>query len=142
MRTLAIVFALAVLAAAGAWVMAGRAEGPVIEVTEPAVVGQTGRMSVAVDAPGGALTRLEVHLEQEGTRTPLFVLSGENELALNRVSDDRVVLSQPLGKREVPELRAGAATLVVTAARPVLFGYREAETVTSREFEVRLAPPQ
>jgi len=142
MRTIAIVFALAVLAAAGAWVMAGRAEGPVVEITEPAIVGQTGRLNVVIGAPGGALTRLEVHVEQEGVTTPLFALSAENDLVLSRVSDDQVVLSQPLGKRDVPDLRAGTATVHVTAARPVLFGYREAETTTSREFEVRLAPPQ
>ncbi|HEX6992671.1 MAG TPA: M23 family metallopeptidase [Gammaproteobacteria bacterium] len=142
MRTLAIVFALAVLAAAGAWVMAGRAEGPVVEITEPAVVGQTGRLSVAVDAPGGALTRFEVYVEQEGVRTPVFVLDAQNEVALDRVGEDRVVLSQPLGKRDFPELRAGTATVHVTAARPVLFGYREAETTASREFDVRLTPPQ
>src|SRR5690606_38945223 len=41
-----------------------------------------------------------------------------------------------------PELRAGTATVVVTAARPVLFGYREAEAVASSDFEVRLTPPQ
>jgi len=142
MRTLAIVFALAVLAAAGAWVIAGRAEGPVVEITEPAIVGQVGRLSIAVDTPGGALTRFEVHVEQEGVRTPVFVLGPENELALDRVADDRVVLSQPLGKRDFPDLRAGTATVHVTAARPVLFGYREAETTASREFEVRLTPPQ
>src|SRR5690606_11775452 len=138
----AIVFALAVLAAAGAWVMAGRAEGPVVEITEPAVVGQTGRLSIAIDTPGGALTRLDVHVEQDGLRIPVFVLAADNDLALDRVGDDQVVLAQPLGKRDLPDLRAGTATVHVTAARPVLFGYREAETTTSREFEVRLAPPQ
>lgn len=142
MRTIAIVFALAVLGAAGAWVMAGRAEGPVVEITEPAIVGQTGRLSVAVDTPGGALTRFEVHIDQDGVRTPLFALSSGDDSALGRVSDDRVVFARPLGKRDVPELRAGSATVVVTAARPVLFGYREAETVASREFEVRLTAPQ
>ncbi len=142
MRTLAIVFALAVLAAAGAWVMAGRAEGPVVEITEPAVVGQTGRLSIAIDTPGGALTRLDVHVEQDGLRIPVFVLAADNDLALDRVGEDHVVLSQPLGKRDFPDLRAGTATLHVTAARPVLFGYREAETTASREFEVRLTPPQ
>src|SRR5690606_36446748 len=52
------------------------------------------------------------------------------------------VLARSLGKQDVPELRAGPATVVVTAARPVLFGYREAETTASHEFEVRLTPPQ
>ncbi|MFS8608285.1 MAG: M23 family metallopeptidase, partial [Gammaproteobacteria bacterium] len=142
MRIVAIVIALAVLGAAGAWVMAGRAEGPRIEITEPDVVGQIGRVAIAVDTPGGALTRLDVHIEQDGATVPFFSLAEAGDAPLTRAGENRVVLERPLGKRHVPELRAGAAKVVVTAARPVLFGYREAESVASREFEVRLAPPQ
>jgi murein DD-endopeptidase MepM/ murein hydrolase activator NlpD len=141
MRTIAFILALAVLGTVGAWVMAGRAEGPAIEITEPAIVGQTGRLTVAVDAPGGALTRFEVMIEQDGVSVPLFVL-GANDEGLHHAGDGRVVLSRPLGKRDVPDLRAGSANVIVTAARPVLFGYREAESAASREFEVRLSPPQ
>lgn len=141
MRILAVVLALAVLGTAGAWVLAGRAEGPAIDITEPAVVGQVGRLTVAVDTPGGALTRLAARVEQDGVSVPLFTLD-EGGDALSRAGDHRVVLSLPLGRRSVPELRAGQAKVVVTAARPVLFGYREVAAEVSREFEVRLAPPQ
>lgn len=142
MRIVAIVIALAVLAAAGAWITAGRAEGPVIEIVEPDIVGQIGRFAVAVDTPGGALVRLEVHIEQNDAVVPLFSLDRDGAEALTRAGEDRVVLERPLGKRDVPELRAGAAKVVVTAARPVLFGYREAESSASHEFDVRLTPPQ
>ena len=142
MRIVAIVIALAVLAAAGAWITAGRAEGPVIEIVEPDIVGQIGRFAVAVDTPGGALVRLEVHIEQNDAVVPLFSLDRDGAEALTRAGEDRVVLERPLGKRDVPELRAGAAKVVVTAARPVLFGYREAESSASHEIDVRLTPPQ
>lgn len=141
MRILAVVLALAVLGTVGAWVVAGRAEGPAIDITEPAIVGQVGRLTVAIDTPGGTLTRLTATLEQEGVSVPLFTLDPSSD-ALTRAGDDRVVLSLPLGRRSVPELRAGKAKVIVTAARPVLFGYREAGAEASHEFEVRLAPPQ
>ena len=141
MRILLAVIVIAALGAAGAFLLAGRAEGPVIEISEPAAVGQTGRLTVAVDTPGGALTRLDVALEQDGLAVPLFSLEDGAD-NLTRPGEDRVVLSRPLGKQQIPELRAGSATLVVTASRPVLFGYREAEASQSHNFEVQLTPPR
>jgi murein DD-endopeptidase MepM/ murein hydrolase activator NlpD len=38
-------------------------------------------------------------------------------------------------------LREGQATILVSAVRPVLFGYREARTTSEHEIEVRLRPP-
>ena len=140
MRILVAVIIIATLGAVGAWILAGRAEGPVIEISEPAVVGQTGRLTLAVDTPGGALTRLDVVLEQDGLSVPLFSLADGAD-GLERPDQDRLVLSQPLGKQRIPELRAGSATLLVTASRPVLFGYREAETSQTHNIEVHLTPP-
>jgi murein DD-endopeptidase MepM/ murein hydrolase activator NlpD len=37
---------------------------------------------------------------------------------------------------------AGPATLTITAARPVLFGWREAETTVTQDLTVRLEPPR
>ncbi|HEX7082328.1 MAG TPA: M23 family metallopeptidase [Gammaproteobacteria bacterium] len=141
MKILIAVVVIAVFGVVGAWIWAGSAEGPVIEITEPAVVGQTGQLAVAVQTPGGALTRLEARLEQDELSVPLFTLA-EDADRLERPAEDRVVLTGPLGKQQVPELREGKATIVVTAARPVLFGYREAESTASREIEVRLTPPR
>src|SRR5258705_11016661 len=47
-----------------------------------------------------------------------------------------------IGKRVIPELRAGPARIVVHAARPVLRGYRQLATETTRDVQVRLEPPQ
>jgi murein DD-endopeptidase MepM/ murein hydrolase activator NlpD len=41
----------------------------------------------------------------------------------------------------MPQLEAGNARIVVTASRPVLFGYRRVSSTASREVAVRLAPP-
>jgi murein DD-endopeptidase MepM/ murein hydrolase activator NlpD len=142
MRKLLIIVALLVLGAVGAWIWAGRAEGPVIAVTEPAVVGQTGRLALTVDTPGGRLNRFDVTLEQDGVTVPVFSLTADGSERLLRADDDRLVLTQPLGKRHIPELKAGEATIHVTAARPVLFGYREAETALAHSLDVNLTPPR
>ena len=127
--------------AAALWVNAGRAEGPLIEITGPAVIGQTGEISVAVTAPGGALTALVVNLVQGDTTTQVFNLTPETNAELS-TSGDRVSVTRPTGKRLVPNLKAGSAQITVSAVRPVLFGYRQAASTASRELEVRLAPPQ
>ena len=42
----------------------------------------------------------------------------------------------------MPELQAGPARIVVRAARPVLYGMRQAESEATRDVEVRLEPPR
>lgn len=133
-----------VLIAAGAgtaWVMAGRAPGPVIDITEPDVVGQTGRLALSVEAPGGDLTTLEVVLEQDGSTTPLFNLA-DGGGRLVEADENRVRLTLPLGREQHPDLSQGEASVSVRAVRPVLFGYREAESEASHGFEVDLQPPR
>jgi murein DD-endopeptidase MepM/ murein hydrolase activator NlpD len=141
---LKLLIALAVLGAAGvgtAWVMAGRAPGPVIEITEPEAVGQIGELVAAIDAPSGVLNVVEVRLEQDGASWPVFSLPGADEAALVPVGEDRVSLRAELGKRRFADLKQGPARVTVRAVRPVLFGYREAETIAEHEFEVTLRPP-
>jgi murein DD-endopeptidase MepM/ murein hydrolase activator NlpD len=140
-KLLAIVFVL-VIAVAVAWFNAGRADGPVITISEPALVGQIGRLNLTVTAPRARLTRLDVVLEQGDTRTPLFSLDGDPAAELVVLDADSVRLTRPIGRGDLPELRSGTARITVRAVRPVLFGYREAATSASHEFEVRLIPPQ
>jgi murein DD-endopeptidase MepM/ murein hydrolase activator NlpD len=125
-----------------AWVSAGRAPGPVIDILEPTVIGQTGTLSLAVDTPDGALNRLDVTLEQGGMKTAVFTLTADNGSELTRESSERLRLTRPIGKQQFAELKAGTAKINVVAVRPVLFGYREAESAASRDIEVRLTPPQ
>jgi hypothetical protein len=129
--------------AAAAWVMAGRAEGPVIEIAEPTeAIGQLGRLVLNIDSPGGKLSALEVSLEQKGTRLPLLNTVDADIEKLPRDENGRIRVERPIGKRKFPELQSGDARIVVNAVRPVLFGYRTAASTASRDIQVSLAPPQ
>jgi murein DD-endopeptidase MepM/ murein hydrolase activator NlpD len=139
-KILLVLIALGV-GAAVAWVNAGRAAGPTIEITGPDVVGQTGEISVAVVAPRAALLRLDVSLTQEGATTPVFSLTPENAADL-AVAGDRASITRPMGKKTVATLKQGKAEVTVTAVRPVLFGLREASSSATRSIDVRLSPPQ
>jgi murein DD-endopeptidase MepM/ murein hydrolase activator NlpD len=142
MRILLILIVLLGLGAGAAWYFAGRAAGPAIEIAQPAkAVGQIGELVVNVDTPGGQLVRLDISLEQSGRRLPLFSLS-EGAAQLTREGNDRLRVTRAIGKRQIPELESGKARIVVTAVRPVLFGYREIESTAARDMEVRLIPPQ
>ncbi|HZF30083.1 MAG TPA: M23 family metallopeptidase [Gammaproteobacteria bacterium] len=136
-----IVIILLGVGAAAAWVMAGSANGPVIEITGPATIGQTGEIDVSVTTPRAALKRFDVSIVQGGTSTTLFSLTPGNAAEL-QADGDRVTLKRPAGKRTTPELKHGTAQVTVTAIRPVLFGFREAASTMSRGVEVNLNPPQ
>ena len=136
-----IVLILLGVGAAAAWVTAGNSEGPVIQITGPATIGQTGKIEVAVSTPRAALTRLDVSLAQGGESTPVFTLTPDTASSL-QTQGDRVTLERPAGKRSIPALKQGAAEISVTAVRPVLFGFREAASTVTRAIEVNLNPPQ
>jgi murein DD-endopeptidase MepM/ murein hydrolase activator NlpD len=141
MRTFFVLVILLALGAGGAWYWAGRAPGPTIEIAQPTVIGQTGSLTVNIDTPNGKLRSVEIALEQGGKRIPVFNVQADGTAKLPREGDKRVRVTRSLGKQLFPELQAGGARVVVTAVRPVLFGYREASTSTSRDIEVRLTPP-
>jgi murein DD-endopeptidase MepM/ murein hydrolase activator NlpD len=136
-----VVLVLLGAGAAALWVNAGRAEGPLIEITGPEVIGQTGEVTVVVTAPSGTLSGLVVNLVQGDTTTPLFNLTPESAGELS-ITGDRVSITRPTGKRLVPELKTGAAEITVAAVRPVLFGLRQATSMATRGVEIRLTPPQ
>jgi murein DD-endopeptidase MepM/ murein hydrolase activator NlpD len=127
--------------AAALWVNAGKAEGPAIEIGGSPLLGQTGEVAVKVTAPGGELSGLSVTLVQGDSATPLFELTPTTAAGLT-VAGDEVSVSRPAGKRALPDLKAGAAEIKVTAVRPVLFGLRQAAATATRAVDVRLAPPQ
>jgi murein DD-endopeptidase MepM/ murein hydrolase activator NlpD len=142
MRRLFALVVILALIAGGAWFAAGRAAGPVVEIAQPSkLIGQTGELNVVIDSPT-TLKTLDVALEQDGQRTPLFSLPGDNSAKLTQESDRRVRLTRPIGKRAVPQLKAGKARIIVNTTRPVLFGYREVASSASKDFEVRLTPPR
>jgi hypothetical protein len=68
-KLITLLIALAI-GAGVAWVMAGRAPGPVIEIREPSAVGQIGTLVLAVEAPHGTLDRLDVASSRAARRRP------------------------------------------------------------------------
>ena len=142
-RILLVIVIVGVVAFAGAWFWAGRADGPTIEIRQPTkFIGQTGTLDLLVQAPSGKLTRVDATIEQNGKAFQVYALEPRKAPADSESADERLFVSKPIGKSTVPELAAGPARLVVRAARPVLFGLREAETVTSKDVQVRLEPPR
>jgi murein DD-endopeptidase MepM/ murein hydrolase activator NlpD len=139
-KLIAAVIVLA-LAAGIAWFAAGRAAGPVISISSPAkAIGQSGQLTLDIQTPAGKLRSLEVTLDQGSTHVPVFSFPGADASALTR-SGDRLTLSRPLGKAQIPQLQSGQATIHVTAVRPVLFGVRQTTSTASHDFDVRLTPP-
>ena len=136
--------ALLILVAAGAgtaWVVAGRASSPMIEFIEPVAIGQVGELVMMIDTPGGELSLLEVTLKQGGETLQVFNLARGSASGLAREGEDRLVLRQPMGRQRFESLSEGAASVAVTAVRPVLFGFREVMTQSELGIDVRLRPP-
>jgi murein DD-endopeptidase MepM/ murein hydrolase activator NlpD len=141
MRIVAGLVALVLLIVAGAFLLAGRATPPTIEIVSPArFLGTSGTLDVVVTTPRGELTAFDVVLEQNGQRTPLASLAGG--ATLTALAEDRVQLKGALGKRTVPQLVDGPARILVTAARPVLFGWRQRQAEAASDVQVRLTPPR
>ncbi len=152
MKKLIGIIVLLAIAAGIAWYAAGRQPGPLIAITSPqAVIGHSGDLSVQIDTPSGKLSSLDVVLEQGTTRVPVFSLEGRGPAGgtaeqgtasqLVRQGPNRLLLSRPIGKREIPQLVQGNAQIIVTASRPVLFGYRRVQSTASRAVTVDLTPP-
>jgi len=143
MKKLLLILVLLVIAAGAVWVAAGRAEGPAIDIVQPAgVVGAAGTLDVAVDAPSGQLSDLDVTLVQGERELPLFSLAAPGTASLQQETAERVRLTRGIGKGDLPELSEGPARIVVRAERPVLFGLRTASSEVTREFTVDLEPPR
>jgi len=144
MRIVRWFFGLLVLAALGfgaAYYFAGNADGPAIAINMPAVIGQGGTLDVTIDAPGGELTTLAIELQQKGRTIPLLDLGSAPAGAIV-TEGDRVRVTRPIGKKALPELEAGPATVKVSASRPVFRKLRHVASEASREVQVRLTPPR
>src|SRR6185369_12423795 len=92
--------------------------------------------------PGGKFSRVDVTLEQNGKSFPIFTLDQQNSATVKQETADRLYVMRQVGRKTMPELQNGQARVVVHAARPVVFGLRQAESTTTRDVQVRLQPPQ
>ena len=122
MRRLSLILialvALAALGGGAAYWYAGRLPGPTIEIARPEkFVGVTTPLEVVIEAPRAELTTLEIAFEQNGARTPLYILgsAAPDAPAAERVTDaDRVRVTREVGRESVPGIKSGPARIVVT----------------------------
>ena len=143
LRFLVLVVVVAGLALSGAFVLAGRAPGPTIEVHQPVrLVGRSATLDLSVEAPGGNISRVDAAIEQDSASLPLFSLDSPAEAVLTQETPDRIRVGRPFDRESLPALQPGEATLVVTAVRPVLFGLRQQATTVRRDLEVCFDPPR
>jgi murein DD-endopeptidase MepM/ murein hydrolase activator NlpD len=127
----------------GAYYLAGDAPGPTIDIERPATaIGLESQLEMSIESPDGPLTRVEAYLVQMDQRFPLFSLDRPEGATLTQESAERLRVARAFGRRTFPALNQGEAELVVTAARPVLFGLREAESTVRRELRLLFEPPR
>jgi murein DD-endopeptidase MepM/ murein hydrolase activator NlpD len=144
MRILRWFFGLIVLSAVAlgiTYYFAGSVRGPAITINQPSIIGQEGRLDVLVEAPGAELSAFTVQLEQKGRTYPVLDIASAPSGSIVR-EGDRVRVTASVGKKTHPELQDGAATLKVSASRPVLRGLRHVSSQSSRDVQVRLVPPR
>ena len=123
--------------------IAENASGPEIEIIQPSgLVGRSAVFEALVTAPGGDLTSLDAIIEQDGRRLALYSLDTPLEGALRQDGPDRIRVTRRFDQTSHPELAGGSARVIISAARPVLFGLREASATTTLEVEVRVDPPR
>jgi murein DD-endopeptidase MepM/ murein hydrolase activator NlpD len=142
MRYLFGLILILALAAGGAWLVAGRMTSPAIEISKPdKFVGTATPFDVSVSSPNNELSALRIVFEQDGNQTPLYAMDQPGEVKTKQ-DGERILLSGEIGKKTVPQLKAGAARIVVTAARPVLYGVRTLQSTATRDVQVRLERPR
>ncbi len=143
LKFLLILIVIAAIVIGGAWLWAGRAAGPALTLRQPErFVGQSSPLELVADAPGGELSTLDITLEQNGKTFPVFSLNQPAQATTRKETADRLYVMRRIGKQTTPELQGGAARIVVHAARPVLYGLRQAQSMTVRDVQVRLEPPR
>jgi murein DD-endopeptidase MepM/ murein hydrolase activator NlpD len=146
MRTLiAIVVVLGVVT--GVYVAVGQASGPVIQIVNPErFVGTATMLDVAVEAPAGLVSE-RIDFVQNGVTKTIWGFdaqtktSGAPDFKSNVDASGRTHTTMTMGPATIPGLKSGAARLVVTASRAVLFGLRTVESTLARDVTVRLEKP-
>jgi len=132
---------LAVIVGGGAWLWAGRMAGPTLELKQPEkFVGVGTTLELRASSPDGQFSRLDVTVEQNGKSWPVYSL--DQKAASTADPARQIYVMRPIGKRAIPELQNGNARITVRAARPVVYGIRQAESTVTRDVQVRLEPPR
>ena len=147
MRWLAIIFAVLLAAGAGGlyavYSAAGRTPPATLRVDKPErIVGQQGTLEVSATGTRGRLSSLTAVVEQNGHTVPLLSIDAAAAKTLWQPDTDRVSVVRTFGKESVPELREGAARIVVTATTTSWMNLRTFSSQTSKDIQIRLEPPR
>ena len=95
MRYLLGLILILVLAAGGAYVVAGRAAGPSIEIGKPEkFVGTSTPLQVSIGAPEAKLSSARVVFEQGGKQTPLYTLENATGATVKLDGPDKLVVTR------------------------------------------------
>src|SRR5581483_4451553 len=116
-RAFVVLVLVAALACAAAFVVAGRGAPPQLTIVKPdRVIGQSGTLEVTAEAPHARFNTLTISLEQNGKSLPLFALgsaaAGATVTPAGENNANRIRITRPIGKRDLPELQSGAAKIV------------------------------
>ncbi len=145
MRYLFGLILILALAAGGAYVVAGRAGGPTIQIPKPVkFVGTSTPVEVVVGAPGAQLKTIKVVFDQNGKQTTLYEMTGGQPTGEGVKLDgpDALRITRTVGKETIPDLKSGPARITVTASRAVMRGLRTLQSTASHDVQVRLERPQ
>jgi murein DD-endopeptidase MepM/ murein hydrolase activator NlpD len=143
LRWLATLVLLVLLAAGGAYFVAGRGAPPRLTIDKPEkYVGQRSVLEVTAEAPAARFTSLTITVEQNSRSIPVFTLLGGPTATVTQLDPNRLHISEPFGKETLPDLQSGAARIVVTAARPSFLNLRTLTSSVVKDVQVRLEPPR
>lgn len=142
MRYLTGLVLILLLAAGGAYVVAGRAGGPSIDIGKPEkFVGTATPLDVTIGAPGGTLSAVNIVFEQNGRQTPLYALDHAAGATVKQDTPGTLHVTREVGRQSVPDLKTGPARIIVSASRPVFYGIRTLQSTATRDVQVRLERP-
>jgi murein DD-endopeptidase MepM/ murein hydrolase activator NlpD len=140
MKTFFVIVVLAILGAV--YYFAGKASGPAITIVQPVkAIGKSGELVVTVETPKALLKSFEVVFEQGTNKTSLYSWTPATAAQLVADGENKLKLTLPIGKAQLPQLEQGTAKISVKAVRPVLFNLREVSSAAERQIDVRLTPP-
>lgn len=141
MKYLVALVLIVALVAGGAYMVAGRMDGPAIEITKPEkFVGASTDVEFLVRSPAAELKSLTMVFEQNGRQFPIYALGDEG--AEIKEEADGLRVSRAIGKQSIPELQSGSGRILITASRPVLYGIRTVDNTVVKDVQVRLERPR
>jgi hypothetical protein len=139
---LALVVAVLLVASGVTYYYAGKEPGPLVAILQPFAIGSSDvTVEFTVDAVGSKLVKADAVLEQQGRSFPLFALASPGQATFTQETPTRVRITRVVPATALTGLKDGAARVTVTAVRKVLFGLRQAASVTTDDVRVRTTPP-